>query len=179
MLELKYPADHADEAEVRGKYELLTKTLIARQQTITTMESCTSGLVASLITDTEGSSAVMKGAFVTYSNEAKIKQGVSADIISTFGVYSPETAAAMARVCRDAYAADFAIGITGTFGNIDPNNEDSIPGEVNFAIARRERMEVFHCRLPLLSSRLQYKLAVADMAADRMLEMFLGVTGQK
>ena len=62
----------------------------------------------------------MKGAFVTYSNEAKIKQGVPADIISTFGVYSPETAAAMARVCRDAYAADFAIGITGTFGNIDP-----------------------------------------------------------
>ena len=79
------------EAAVRGKYTELTLGLIRRGLTITTMESCTSGQIASLITDTEGSSAVLKGAFVTYSNEAKIMQGVPAAIIGTYGVYSAET----------------------------------------------------------------------------------------
>lgn len=55
--------------------------------TISTMESITSGLVASLITDTEGSSAVLKEAFITYSNEAKIREGVSAGVIRRYSVY--------------------------------------------------------------------------------------------
>ena len=60
----------AAEAAVRRKYEKLTHRLIELGMTITTMESCTSGQIASLITDTEGASAILKGAFVTYSNEA-------------------------------------------------------------------------------------------------------------
>ena len=40
------------------EYELLTKKLIEKNLTITTMESCTAGLIMSLITDTEGSSAI-------------------------------------------------------------------------------------------------------------------------
>ena len=59
-----------DEAAVRAEYETITQTLIKERLTITTMESCTSGQVASLITDTEGSSAVLHGAYVTYQNEA-------------------------------------------------------------------------------------------------------------
>ena len=61
--------------QVRQKYEELTQRLIRKGITITTMESCTAGQIASLITDTEGSSAILKGAFVTYSNGAKILQG--------------------------------------------------------------------------------------------------------
>ena len=66
-----------DEKKVREEYRILTKSLISRKLTITTMESCTAGQIASLITDTEGSSEILKGAFVTYSNEAKIMMGVS------------------------------------------------------------------------------------------------------
>ena len=66
------------EADIRNDYRKLTKFLIEKNLTITTMESATSGQIASLITDTEGSSAVLKGAFVTYCNEAKIMQGVPA-----------------------------------------------------------------------------------------------------
>ena len=61
------------------EYELLTRKLIEKKLTITTMESCTAGLIMSLITDTEGSSAITKGGFVTYSNEAKVKNGVLFD----------------------------------------------------------------------------------------------------
>ena len=53
------------EEETRGHYHSLTKLLIEKGLTITTMESATSGQIASLITDTEGSSAVLKGAFIT------------------------------------------------------------------------------------------------------------------
>ena len=63
------------EKKVRDKFRFITKTLIEKELTITTMESCTSGFIASLLTDTEGSSAIFRGAFVTYSNEAKIMQG--------------------------------------------------------------------------------------------------------
>ena len=117
-----------NEIEVRKKYEALTRLLIQKNRTITTMESCTSGQIASLITDTEGSSAIIKGAFVTYSNEAKIMQGVPEEIIQKYGVYSLETAEEMAKACRNTYKADYGVGVTGSFGNVDPNNEDSVPG---------------------------------------------------
>ena len=167
--ELHSTASAADETAVRRKYEKLTLRLIARGLTITTMESCTSGQVASLITDTEGSSAILKGAFVTYSNEAKIRQGVPAEIIGAYGVYSAETATAMAEACRAAYSADFGVGVTGSFGNADPGNADSVPGEVYFAIAAGEGTETFHCTVPVQASRLAYKLYMADVIADRLM----------
>ena len=62
--------DEQMEKTIRNNYRRLTGCLIDRKMTITTMESITCGQIASLITDTEGASAVLKGAFVTYSNEA-------------------------------------------------------------------------------------------------------------
>ena len=156
------------EKEVRIKYDRLVKYLIENNISITTMESCTAGQIASLITDTEGASAIIKGAFVTYSNEAKIRQGVSGDIINKYGVYSKETASEMARVCRMLYDADIGIGVTGSFGNTDPNNKDSIPGEVYFAISTREVTESFYCKVPEQPSRLLYKLYMADKVADEL-----------
>ena len=81
-----------NEKTIREHYRGLTKLLIEKNLTITTMESATSGQIASLITDTEGSSAILKGAFITYCNEAKIQQGVPAEILDKFTVYSRETA---------------------------------------------------------------------------------------
>ena len=50
---------------IREHYRTLTELLIRKGLSITTMESATAGQIASLITDTEGSSAILKGAFVT------------------------------------------------------------------------------------------------------------------
>lgn len=152
------------------KYEAITRALIRAGRTITTMESCTCGTAASLLTDTEGASAVMKGAFITYSNEAKIRMGVDADIIETYGVYSPQTAAAMARAAAQAYGADLALGITGSFGNVDPANPDSVPGQVHFAVYDRGQVETFLLRGVSAPSRREAKLLVADAVADRLLE---------
>lgn len=158
-----------DEAAVRARWRQITLTLIARGLTITTMESATSGQIASLITDTEGASAVMKGAFITYSNEAKILQGVPAETIDTYTVYSRETARAMAEACRRTYGADIAIGVTGTMGNVDPANAAaSVPGCVYFAIALEGVTHAFFVELPPQPTRLAYKLAVADEVAAEL-----------
>ncbi len=127
--------------------EQIVKYLIQHGISISTMESCTSGLLASAITDYEGASAVFKGAFVTYSNEAKVMQGVPAELIEEYGVYSQEVAGEMARACREAYHADIGVGVTGTTGNIDPVNADSIPGEIFYTILWGNRKE--ECRREL------------------------------
>lgn len=159
-----------DEHEIRNDYRNLTKLLIEKKLLITTMESATAGLIASLITDTEGSSAVMKGAFVTYSNEAKIMQGVSEEIINTYTVYSKETAKAMAEACRQAYSADIGVGVTGTMGNVDPANIDaSVPGQVYFAISMNGEVIDFYRELPVQPTRYAYKLAVAKEIVDELL----------
>ncbi len=156
---------------VRDKYAKLTRLLIKKKLSITTMESCTGGLLASLITDTEGSSAIIKGAFVTYSNEAKILQGVPKDIIEKYSVYSKETAAAMASACRNAYCADIGIGVTGTMGNIDPmNTEASEPGQVYFAFNIKGRSLEYHIELTPKPSRLDYKMVVADNIYEKLIE---------
>lgn len=160
-----------DETIVRKKYSKITKFLIRNQLQITTMESCTSGLVASLLTDTEGASAIFKGAFITYSNEAKIQQGVPKEIIDKFGVYSEETASAMAEAARRAYNASISIGITGTMGNIDPANNDSTPGEIFFAISYQDTTTSYSANIPYQESRYDYKLCVADLIADQLISM--------
>ena len=77
----------------------IIKQLIASHTTISTMESCTSGLIASLITDTEGASAIFPGGYVTYLNETKVLVGVDPSVIEIHGVYSPECAAQYKKTC--------------------------------------------------------------------------------
>ena len=61
--------------------------LIEKKMTIATMESCTGGFVVSSITDIDGSSNVLKFSAVTYSNEYKIKMGVSKEVIDKYYEY--------------------------------------------------------------------------------------------
>lgn len=162
------------ESVIRKDYEKLTKLLIEKHMTITTMESATAGQLASLITDTEGSSAVLKGAFVTYCNEAKIMQGVPKEIIDRYTVYSKETAEAMAKACIKAYQADIGIGVTGTMGNVDPDNQaSSVPGQVYFAIGIEGNIKSYYVELEPQPTRLAYKLAVAKEIYDVLMECLI------
>ena len=163
--------EHERESSVRKKYEQLTRALIAKNLTITTMESCTGGQIISLITDTEGASAVVKGAYVTYCNEAKIMQGVPAEVIDGCGVYSEETAAAMADACRKNYRASIGVGVTGTFGNADPENADSIPGEAYYAVSTEHMTEKHRCTLPVQHSRSACKMVLADLVVSDLLRI--------
>ena len=68
----------------------VVQKLIKLNKTISTMESCTGGMLASTITNVEGSSEIFKFGAVTYSNEYKIKLGVNIDVIDKYSVYSKE-----------------------------------------------------------------------------------------
>ncbi len=158
-----------DDKAIRTKYNMITDLLMVKGLTITTMESCTGGLIASLLTDIEGSSAVIKGAYVTYSNEAKIMEGVSEKTIERFGVYSQETAEAMANACKKNFGADIGIGVTGTMGNVDPANKDSSPGQIFYSVAYQNKCYSKDTIILPQKCRYDYKLEVADIIADSLI----------
>jgi len=108
--------------------------------TVSALESCTGGHFADSVTCVSGSSEMFVGSVVTYSDAAKISAGVSAGVIEKYGVYSQETARAMAAAARGFFNTDIGVGITGTIGRADPLHEDSVPGEVHFSIASKNAM---------------------------------------
>ncbi len=151
------------------KQDTIIKNLIASHTTVSTMESCTSGLIASMITDTEGASAIFPGGFVTYLNETKILVGVDADVIRKYGVYSKECAGAMARTAQEKLGTDIAIGITGTTGNIDPNNADSVQGQAFFCIRVKDQIHSYEIREDVLGlSRHEIKQRYAERVFETL-----------
>lgn len=119
---------------VRNYWFEIVNKLIDNKQTIATMESCTGGGIANEITNISGASSVIKESYVTYCNEAKIKQGVPADVIATYSVYSIETAIEMAKAVKRTASSNYSIGVTGQLGRIDPNNLEEKLNHVYFAI---------------------------------------------
>ena len=100
----------------------IVKILKEKQKTISTMESCTGGSIANAITNIEGSSEILKFSAVTYSNEFKIKLGVSENIIKKHTVYSKETANEMSKNISLFTNSDYGIGVTGQINRKDPSN---------------------------------------------------------
>ncbi len=98
--------------------EILTKN----NKTISTMESCTGGGIANAITNIEGASEVLKFSAVTYSNEYKIKMGVSRETIEKYTVYSMEVANEMSKCISTYTDSDYGVGVTGKLNRVDKYN---------------------------------------------------------
>lgn len=93
------------------------EALRQRQQTITAAESCTGGLFLSTLTDISGSSAVVQGGVVAYSNLIKEQVlGVAHQTLLDYGAVSEPTAREMAQGVHQLIGADWAISITGIAG---------------------------------------------------------------
>lgn len=115
----------------------LLKRYEANGLRIVTAESCTGGLVAALLTEVPGSSAVVERSFVTYSNEAKTEMlGVAADLITRSGAVSEPVARAMAEGALRCSRADVALAITGIAGPGGATATKPV-GLVYFATARQ------------------------------------------
>ena len=108
-----------------------------RGLTIATAESCTGGLIAAVLTEIPGSSAVVDRGFVTYSNAAKTDLlGVPAALIDRLGAVSEGVARAMAEGALAHSGADLAVAVTGIAGP-DGGSAGKPVGLVHFAAARR------------------------------------------
>ena len=66
------------------KMKVVVNRLIEKNKTISSMESCTGGGFANMVTNVPGASDVFKFSAVTYSNEFKIKMGVASEIIDNY-----------------------------------------------------------------------------------------------
>lgn len=107
--------------------------LMARGLTLATMESCTGGLLSSLITDIPGSSNAFRGGLISYATELKEAWGVPAEVIAAHGVVSVETARAMAEAARQRTGASVGLSVTGVAG---PDEQEGKPvGMVHIAVA--------------------------------------------
>lgn len=90
--------------------------------TVGTAESCTGGLIAKLLTDLPGSSAVFNGGIVSYTDEVKREAlGVPPRLLDEHGAVSPQVADAMARGAREALGCDIGLSSTGLAG---PGSDD-------------------------------------------------------
>ena len=101
--------------------------------TLATAESCTGGLIASVLTDVEGRSHVFERGYVVYTNDAKADElAVPLRLIEQNGAVSEPVARAMAEGALRASGAGVAVSVTGFAGAAGPDDE---PGLVHFALA--------------------------------------------
>ncbi|MEZ5691561.1 MAG: CinA family protein [Rickettsiales bacterium] len=109
-----------------------------RKLKLATAESCTGGMISSLITEISGSSDVFECGFVTYSNESKINLlGVDGEIIEKYGAVSEQTAIAMALGAINRTRADIAVSVTGIAGPSGGSKEKPV-GLVYIATAKKD-----------------------------------------
>jgi nicotinamide-nucleotide amidase len=111
----------------RGVEEHVLELCRARGLKLVTAESCTGGLVAARLTSVPGSSDVVLGGVVAYSNG--VKEGelcVPADAIARHGAVSAEVAALMAHGARERLGAEVAVAVTGIAGPDGGSNEKPV-----------------------------------------------------
>ena len=155
-----------------AKYQLLVKNLTEQKKTIATMESCTGGGVVNQITNIEGASEVLRFSAVTYSNEYKIKLGVSEDIIKRYSVYSMETAQEMAFHISAFANSTYGVGITGKLNRVDKENPFGKDNLVFVSIydAINKKYTDFTVEA-VLASRKENKNLVLETLVDKLLQL--------
>jgi nicotinamide-nucleotide amidase len=95
----------------------LLGNLDQKNKTLACAESCTGGLISSLLTEVPGSSRVFTAGFIAYSNAMKISMlGVNPKTLEQYGAVSEETAQAMLAGALQKSGADYALAVTGIAG---------------------------------------------------------------
>lgn len=150
----------------------IVELLIKKHKTIATMESCTGGFIASSITDIEGASEVLSFSAVTYSNEYKIKLGVSAKTIDTYSVYSMNVAREMAKNISEFAQSDYGIGITGKINRKDENNLFGDDNKIFYSIYDKENDKFYDYTLTAIDdTRFNNKVMIKNEIAESLLNV--------
>lgn len=145
----------------------------AEGKTLCSAESCTGGLIASMITRIPGSSDVFPGALVTYSNAMKASLlGVSETTLDTHGAVSEATVRAMAGGALDRTGADLAVAVSGIAGP-GGGSDDKPVGTVWLAWGDRQSIETLHLCWPV--ERTLFQTMVAAAAMDLLRRRLAGI----
>ena len=125
--------------------ETLVNTLREKKLKIATAESCTGGMIASMITSVSGSSDVFDGSVISYANRIKCDIiGVEKETLERFGAVSSAVARQMSEGIREKIGADIGIGVTGIAGPTGGSDEKPV-GVVFISISTANNTIVKRC----------------------------------
>ena len=123
--------------------EVLGGMLKERGETLSAAESCTGGLLGSMLTDVNGSSAWFLGGFIPYANAAKVRDlGVQESTLEQFGAVSEQVARELSEGARRITGSTYAISITGVAGPGGGSAEKPV-GTVWISVAGPSRTVAF------------------------------------
>ena len=113
--------------DIQAAAARLVRRLKEGGHSITVAESCTGGLLTSAFTDIAGASNWFNQSWITYSNEAKVKElRVEEETLEKKGAVSAEVAIQMAKGALENAHADIAISITGIAGPASDNTKKEV-----------------------------------------------------
>lgn len=153
--------------------QALVSLLSEQGKTLTTAESCTGGLIASMITSVAGASAVFEAGYVTYSNQQKTRMlGVSEQTLEQHGAVSEHTVREMAQGALKESGADYAIAVSGIAGP-DGGSDEKPVGTVWLAWGDQALIETARVYLPYPRKLFQTMTAGAglDLIRRKALEL--------
>lgn len=160
--ELLGPAIFSETDE--GIEHAVGRLLASSRHTLAAAESCTGGMLGSMITSVAGSSAYFLGGVVSYADRVKEAWlGVPAEILERHGAVSAQTAQAMARGARERFGANLALAITGVAGPGGGTPEKPV-GRVHVALAAPWGEEARDLNLP--GDRATIRLRSCRLALD-------------
>lgn len=144
--------------------EAIVENLSERGEQLALAESCTGGLIASMITSVPGSSAVFEAGIVSYSNAIKQSQlGVSEQTLAQFGAVSEQCVMEMAAGVMALSNSDYAVAVSGIAGP-DGGTEEKPVGTVWIAWGKKDKLKAREFNYPV--NRALFQTIVAALALD-------------
>ena len=130
---------------LKDRAEQISKLAQERRMTLATVESCTAGSLAYLLSQAEGASKTLRGGFVVYTKANKVAAvGVPEQLLAAHTAVSAEVAQAMAEGGLARWPADIVVAITGVAGP-EPDEDGNPVGRVVVAAAARDgRKSILH-----------------------------------
>ena len=156
--------------------ERVLQLLRERGATLTTAESCTGGLIASMLTRIPGSSDGFRAGFVTYADSIKhAVLGVDEGVLASEGAVSEAVVQQMALGAMERAGADYAIAVSGIAGP-DGGSEEKPVGTVWLAWGGRDSLHTRCLRWPVERSLFQTMVAAAGL--DMIRRTLLGLDSE-
>ena len=156
--------------------QILGEKFLAQKIILTTIESCTGGMLAAQLTSISGSSTWYDKGFITYSNQSKIDYvGVKENTINKYGAVSQETANEMALGAimhvYDNSQSNFSLSITGIAGPSGGTKLKPV-GTIFFAIANKENI-IFEHNASFKGNRANIREKAVLFALNQLLALTL------
>jgi len=158
--------DYAEKTSI-----MLIQKLREHSLTLALAESCTAGLVSSLLAGVPGASAVLWGSFVCYTKEAKVSMlGIERRVLDAHGLVSGETACAMVVGTLQKSGASFAASVTGLAGPEGDGSNTAVGTVWTAAMYKGETATAreFHFTGSRNSIRLKAAIAVLELIRQIM-----------